>query len=34
MGPDASWYPDLGAAFVESMAYNEDAEHVVGGNGG
>ena len=34
MGPDASWYPDLGAAFLESMAYNEDAEHVVGGNGG
>ena len=28
MGPDASWYPELGAAFAESMAYNEDAEQV------
>jgi hypothetical protein len=26
MGPDASWYPELGAAFLESMAYNADAE--------
>ena len=26
MGPDASWYPGFRAAFVESMAYNEDAE--------
>lgn len=32
IGPDASWYPSFVDAFVDSMAYSEDAEQAVDGN--